>query len=76
MKRINFAITDRRKVTDEVDQISEVLFGRVYPYKLWNTYKGTLSLLKQNPALDMQLILSNYRQKLEQEGLRIPEGIS
>jgi hypothetical protein len=76
MKRLNFAITDRRKVTDDINEISRVLFGKVYPYHLWNTYEGTLALLKQNPALDIQQILSNYRQKLEQEGLRIPEGLS
>jgi len=76
MKRLNFAITDRQKVTDDLDRISEILFGKVYPYEQWNTYEGTLSLLMKNPDLNMQQVLSDYRQKLEQEGLRIPEGLS
>lgn len=75
-KRLNFAITDRRKVTDDIGEISRILFGESHPYEEWNTYKGTLSLLNQNPALDMRSVLANYRQKLEQEGLRIPEGLN
>lgn len=75
MKKINYKITDRQKLTDDLDQISVVLFGKVYPYEQWNTYEKTLSLLEKNPKLDMRSILDEYRAKLEEEGLVIPGGI-
>jgi hypothetical protein len=76
LKRLNYAIMDRAFVTGNVDQISEILFGRVVPYSEWNTYEGTLKRLKENAALDLVEILKNYRQKLTDEGLRIPPSAS
>ena len=75
MKKINYKITDRQKLTDDLDQISLILFGKVYPYQNWNTYEKTLSLLEKNPKLDMKVILDEYRAKLAEEGLRVPGGI-
>ena len=76
MKKINWAITDRQKITDDVDRISEILFGMVHPYADWNTFLKTLALLEKNPSLDMNTILSEYRIKLGEEGLRVPVEIS
>lgn len=75
MKRTNFSIVDRRKVTDNIDEVSKILFGEVYPYSEWNTFLKTLSLLKMNPNLDMESVLAEYREKLKTEGLRIPTEI-
>lgn len=74
LKRSNYAISDRELVTSDLSEISKILFGKAAPYSKWNTYKGTLALLKQNPALNMQEILKQYRQKLMDEGLRVPEN--
>jgi hypothetical protein len=75
LKKTNFSIVDRRKVTDDLDRISEILFGKVYPYAEWNTFLKTLSLLKQNSSIDIKSVLAEYRQKLENEGLRLPAEI-
>ena len=76
MKKINWAITDRQMVTGDVDRISEIVFGKVHPYTEWNTFLKTLALLEKNPSLDMNTILSEYRTKLEEEGLLVPVEIS
>jgi len=76
MKKINYKIMDRQKLTDDLDQISLILFGKVYPYQQWNTYEKTLTLLEKNPKLDMKTILDEYRAKLDEEGLVVPGGIS
>jgi hypothetical protein len=76
LKRTNYSITDRRMVTDDPAKISEVLFGKTVPYTEWNTYEKTLGLLSANPNLNMQEVLGQYRQKLTDEGLRIPPSAS
>ena len=76
MKKVNYKITDRQKLTDDLDQISLILFGKVYPYEQWNTFEKTLALLEKNPKLDMRQILEEYRAKLAEEGLRVPASIS
>jgi hypothetical protein len=76
LKRLNYSITDRSKVTDNIGKISEILFGREVPYSEWNTYEKTLSLLKQNPKLKMDQILKSYRDKLVDEGLPVPASAS
>ena len=76
MKRTNYSIVNRRKVTDDIDKISETLFGEVHPYSDWNTFIKTLGLLSNNPDLDMPAILAEYRKKLENEGLRTPAEVS
>jgi hypothetical protein len=75
-KKVNFSIVDRRKVTDNIDQISKILFGQVVPYSEWNTYEKTLSCLKNNSGLNIGQILKNYREKLSDEGLAIPQSAS
>lgn len=75
MKKVNYKITDRQKLTDDLAQISLILFGKAYPYEQWNTYEKTLALLEKNPKLDMRTILDEYRAKLAEEGLVIPGGI-
>jgi hypothetical protein len=72
LKRSNYSITDRDFVTSDLDEISKILFGKSVPYSEWNTYAGTLALLKRNPSLNMKEILKSYRQKLTDEGLKIP----
>jgi len=74
LKKSNYAISDRLKITDNISQISKILFGKVIPYSQWNTYEGTLNSLMTNPKLNMGEILKNYRQKLSDEGLAIPDG--
>ena len=76
LKRTNYAITDRRMVTDDPAKISQVLFGKTVPYTEWNTYEKTIGLLSKNPNLNMQEVLSQYRQRLTDEGLRIPPSAS
>jgi hypothetical protein len=76
LKRLNYSIVGKQKLTDDIDKISEILFGKVYPYQKWNTFEQTLALLDNNPELDMPAILAEYRKKLENEGLRIPAEIS
>ena len=74
-KKVNYKIVDRQKITDDLDEISSVLFGKAYPYSEWNTYEKTLALLEKNPKLDMRAILAEYREKLKEEGLTVPGGI-
>jgi hypothetical protein len=76
LKRLNYSIVGKQKLTDDINKISEILFGKVYPYQKWNTFEQTLALLGNNPELDMPAILAEYRKKLENEGLRIPVEIS
>jgi hypothetical protein len=76
LKRTNYTIIDREFLTAELDQISQILFGMAVPYSKWNTYDGTLALLKGNAVLKIDQILAEYRKKLMDEGLRIPESAS
>lgn len=76
LKKKNYAITDKHKITEDLGQISQLLFGEVLPYSKWNTYEKTLSHLRKNQALNITLILDEYRQKLEQEGLAVPTDLN
>ena len=80
LKKINYKIVDRKLIADTIPEISDILFGKNYPYAKWNTYEKTLALLtatsqSTNPKLNMPLILKEYRAKLAEEGLVIPGGI-
>jgi len=74
-KRSKFSIVDKSKVTGDIGEIAKILFGKRVPFNKWNTFLKTLNLLKQNTTLKMESILANYRQKLESEGLRVPNEI-
>lgn len=76
LKKTNYSITNRRFVTDDPNRIAEILFGKAFPYSEWNTYEKTLGLLSQNQNLNIQEILKQYRQKLTDEGLRVPDSAS
>ena len=80
LKKINYKIVDRKLIADTIPKISDILFGKNYPYVKWNTYEKTLALLtaasqSTNSKLNMPLILKEYRAKLTEEGLVIPGGI-
>jgi len=75
-KKLNYSIVDRRKLTDSIGEISKILFGKSIPYAEWNTYERTLAKLRENPKLNIEQILKNYREKLADEGLRVPESAS
>jgi hypothetical protein len=76
LKKVNYAISDRKKITADASKLSEVLFGKTVPYTEWNTFKKLLAQLKLNPALNMKEILVSYRQRLMDEGLAVPAEVN
>jgi hypothetical protein len=76
LKKVNYAISDRKKITADASKLSEVLFGKTVPYTEWNTFKKLLAQLKLNQALNMKEILVSYRQRLMDEGLAVPAEVN